>query len=72
MFFFLWRFLKKAFYLPNLAKTFDGLKNQITAAVNLVTQDIVHLEVNEFSYRLSIILDAGRRNIEHFKTLLLV
>jgi hypothetical protein len=40
--FFLWGFVKEAVYVLPLATTLDDLKNRITAAVNSVTQDILH------------------------------
>jgi hypothetical protein len=53
--FFLWGFVIEAVYVPPLAKTLDDLKNRIKAAVNSVTQDILHRVWNEFSYRLDVI-----------------
>jgi hypothetical protein len=63
--FFLWGFLEEAVYVPPLATTLDDLKTRITAAVNSVTQDILHRVWNEFSYRLDVIRAAGGGHLGH-------
>jgi hypothetical protein len=54
---FLWGSYKKQFMYD--------LKNRITTAVNSVTQDILLLVWNEFSYHLDVIRAAGGGHIEH-------
>ena len=52
-------FVKEAVYVPSLPTILDDLKNRITTAVNLVTQDILLRVWNEFSYRLDVTRAAG-------------
>jgi len=50
---------KEGVYVPSLPTSLDDLKNRITTAVNVATQDILLRVWNEFSYRLDVTRAAG-------------
>ena len=60
-------FVREAVYVPSLPTTLEDLKNRITTAVKIVTQDLL-LVWNEFSYRLDVTRAAGGGHIEHLLT----
>jgi hypothetical protein len=63
--FFLWVLVKEAVYVPSLPSNLDDLKNRFRAAVSSVTQDNLFRVWDEISYRLDVVLAAGRGHIEY-------
>jgi len=51
---FLWAYVKDRVYVPPLPATMDELQERITAAVNLVTQDMLQRVWSELDYRINV------------------